>query len=60
MILKYANTDRMWTFDGPIHLCNTKFYDIYIGIETYDDSLKGAAAQVTRDGLHPTFLGDFR
>lgn len=58
--MKYASSDLMWTFDGPIHLCNKKFDDISIALETYDDSLKGAAAQVTRDGLNPVVLGNYR
>jgi len=50
----------MWTFDGPIHLVNNKFSGIEIPMETYDESLKGAAAQVTRDGQHSAFLGEYK
>lgn len=59
-MMKYAKSDLMWTFDGPIHLCNKKFDSISITQETYDDSLKGAAIQVTRDGLNPAKLGNYR
>ena len=50
----------MWPFDGPIHLVNTKFGEMRIGLETYDRSLKGAAVEVTRDGMYNASLGNYR
>ena len=60
VISKYAKANLMWPFDGPIHLVNTKFGEMRIGLETYDRSLKGAAVEVTRDGMHNASLGNYR
>lgn len=50
----------MWPFDGPIHLINTKYGEMNIGLETYDSSLRGAAVEVTRDGAYHATLGNYR
>lgn len=50
----------MWSFDGAIHMLNTKYSEMVLRKETYDSSLKGAALQVTRDGRFNASLGNYR